>query len=108
MHAALASAKDDLSRQRALEKFEKESVASCEKDRPGTRCELKRFYGGLRFYLVERLELRDVRLVYAPPAGIGNYGGEIDNWRWPRHTGDFAFFRAYVGTERRRGRIRHG
>ena len=95
--AALAKAKDDLERQRALETFDKESVARCEKDRPGTRCELKRFYGGLRFYLVERLELRDVRLVYAPPAGIGNYGGEIDNWRWPRHTGDFAFFRAYVG-----------
>jgi hypothetical protein len=94
---ALASAKDDLARQRAFEKFEKESVASCEKDRPGTRCELKRFYGALRFYLVEKLELRDIRLVYAPPAGIGNYGGEIDNWRWPRHTGDFAFFRAYVG-----------
>jgi hypothetical protein len=94
---ALASAKDDLSRERALETFEKESIARCEKDRPGIRCELKRFYGGLRFYVVERLELRDVRLVYAPPAGIGNYGGEVDNWRWPRHTGDFAFFRAYVG-----------
>jgi hypothetical protein len=94
---ALATQKDDLARYRALETFDKESVARCEKGRPGTRCELKRFYGGLRFYLVEKLELRDVRLVYAPPAGIGNYGGEVDNWRWPRHTGDFAFFRAYTG-----------
>jgi hypothetical protein len=97
VRAALATANDDLERYRALEKFEKESVAACECCRPSTRCELKRFYGGLRFYLVERRELRDVRLVYAPPAGIGNYGGEVDNWRWPRHTGDFAFFRAYVG-----------
>lgn len=97
--AALASAQDDLARQRALEKFEKETVTRCEKDRPGTRCELKRFYSGLRFYLIEKLELRDVRVVYAPPAGIGNYGGEVDNWRWPRHTGDFAFFRAYVGKQ---------
>ncbi len=40
-----------------------------------------------------------MRLVYAPPAGIGNYGGEVDNWRWPRHTGDFALFRAYVGPD---------
>jgi hypothetical protein len=95
--SALANEKGDLERQRALEKFEKETVTRCEKDRPGTRCELKRFYAGLRFYLIEKLELRDVRIVYAPPAGIGNYGGEIDNWRWPRHTGDFAFFRAYVG-----------
>jgi hypothetical protein len=96
---ALAAAKDDLARERALEKFDKETVARCENGRPATRCELKRFYGGLRFYLIERLELRDVRLVYAPPAGIGNYGGEVDNWRWPRHTGDFAFFRAYVGKD---------
>jgi hypothetical protein len=94
---ALASSADDLARQRAFEKFEKETVARCEKDRRGTRCDLKRFYGGLRVYLVERLEIKDIRLVYAPPAGIGNYGGEVDNWRWPRHTGDFAFFRAYVG-----------
>jgi hypothetical protein len=39
--------------------------------------------------------------VWAPPAGIGNYGGEIDNWRWPRHTGDVSFFRAYVGKDGR-------
>jgi hypothetical protein len=99
VRSALAPMTDDLARERALEKFEKESVAECEKDRPGTRCELKSFYGGLRYYLIEKLELRDVRLVYAPPAGIGNYGGEVDNWRWPRHTGDFTLFRAYVGAD---------
>jgi peptidase S46-like protein len=96
--AALAGEQDDLLRERALEKFEKTAVAACEAPKNGTRCELKSFYGGLRYYLIERLELRDVRLVYAPPSGIGNYGGEVDNWRWPRHTGDFALFRAYVGT----------
>jgi hypothetical protein len=99
VRAALAPIADDLARQRALEKFEKETVAACEKDRPGTRCELKSFYGGLRYFLIEKLELRDVRLVYAPPAGIGNYGGEVDNWRWPRHTGDFTLFRAYVAAD---------
>src|SRR4026209_233447 len=40
--------------------------------------------------------IRDVRLVYAPPLGIGNFGDEIDNGMWPRHTGDFGFYRAYV------------
>jgi len=40
-----------------------------------------------------------VRLVYAPPGSVGNYGGEVDNWMWPRHTGDFAFYRAYVGKD---------
>jgi hypothetical protein len=100
LRAVLASVTDDLERERALERFEKETLAACEKDKPGLRCELKSFYGGLRYYVVEKLELKDVRLVYAPPAGIGNYGGEIDNWRWPRHTGDFALFRAYVGKDK--------
>jgi hypothetical protein len=99
VRAALEGARDDLGRQRAFEKFQKESVAACEKDRPDVRCELKSFYVGLRYFMIEQLELRDVRIVYAPPAGVGNFGGEVDNWRWPRHTGDFAFFRAYLGKD---------
>ena len=42
---------------------------------------------------------RDVRLVYAPPSGVGNFGGETDNWMWPRHTGDWGFYRAYVAPD---------
>ena len=49
--------------------------------------------------LIEQLEIRDVRLVHAPPESVGAFGGEIDNWRWPRHCGDYAFFRAYVGKD---------
>ena len=45
------------------------------------------------------MEIRDVRLVYAPALGVGNFGDEIDNWMWPRHTGDFGFYRAYVGKD---------
>ena len=48
---------------------------------------------------VRQLEIRDVRLVYAPAGAIGKFGGEVDNWMWPRHTGDFAFLRAYVGPD---------
>jgi hypothetical protein len=48
---------------------------------------------------IHRTVLRDVRLVYAPPRSVGEYGGETDNWMWPRHTGDFSFFRAYVSPD---------
>ncbi len=83
----------------AVEKKQKELVAACEKDRPGVRCSVVSYFESEQFRLIEQLELRDVRLVYAPAEGIGNYGGEIDNWRWPRHSGDFAFYRAYVGAD---------
>jgi hypothetical protein len=56
---------------------------------------------GTDFYLVRQLELRDIRLVYAPPDAIGRYGDEIDNFMWPRHSGDFTLLRAYVGKDGR-------
>jgi hypothetical protein len=90
---------DHKARYDELEKREKALIAGCEKAKPNVRCELASYYGGAQYLLIERLEIKDVRLVYAPPAGIGNYGGEIDNWRWPRHTGDFAVYRAYVGKD---------
>ncbi|MFX8164548.1 S46 family peptidase, partial [Acinetobacter baumannii] len=59
------------------------------------------FHRGLSYYRVRQLMIRDVRLVYAPSERIGNYGGEVDNFEWPRHTGDFTFLRAYVGRDGR-------
>ena len=59
-------------------------------------------FAGKTYVLFIYNYLKDVRLVYAPPRSIGEFGGEADNWMWPRHTGDFAFLRAYVapdGTE---------
>ncbi len=79
----------------AIDQRRKAAIADCEED-PGHRCEIGSFFGGLTYKLIKRLEIRDVRLVYAPADAIGKYGGDIDNWRWPRHTGDFAFYRAYV------------
>jgi hypothetical protein len=84
-------------RTKALDMREKELVAACEKD--GLRCRFAEMYGGLEYYMFRTVELRDVRLVYAPPRAIGEYGGEVDNWEWPRHTGDFSFLRAYVGPD---------
>ncbi len=84
-------------RHRAIEKREKELVARCEEG--GFRCAVAEMFGGGSYYLFRTLEIRDVRLVHAPPGSIGNYGGEVDNWMWPRHTGDYSFFRAYVGPD---------
>jgi hypothetical protein len=90
---------DDRARYKEIEKRQKEIVAACEKDHKELRCSVASFYEGASYYLIEQLEIKDVRLVWAPPAGVGNYGGEIDNWRWPRHTGDVSLMRAYVGKD---------
>jgi hypothetical protein len=96
---ALLKVTDDLARRLELEKQQKQLIAGCEKDRPGVRCGFVSLYAGLRFFVIETLEIRDVRIVYAPPESVGDFGGEIDNWRWPRQSGDVAFFRAYVGKD---------
>src|SRR3989454_5885778 len=54
---------------------------------------------GLSYYLFTYLTLRDVRIVYAPPKNIGFFGGDPDNFEWPRHDGDFTFMRAYAGQD---------
>ncbi|RYZ02145.1 MAG: S46 family peptidase [Myxococcales bacterium] len=95
----LAQVTDDKARKLQLEKLQKELVARCEQGRKDVRCGFVSYYGGLQYFVIETLEIRDVRIVYAPPESVGSFGGEIDNWRWPRQCGDFAFFRAYVGKD---------
>jgi len=85
-------------RYQAIEDRQKALVAGCERD-PGHRCRVAAYSGGLEYELIKQLEIRDVRLVHAPALAIGKYGGDIDNWMWPRHTGDYAFYRAYVGPD---------
>ncbi len=82
----------------AIDAAKKAVVAECESD-PSYRCSVADMYYGSEFYRIKQLELKDIRLVYAPPVSIGNYGDEIDNFMWPRHVGDFAFYRAYVGQD---------
>jgi hypothetical protein len=89
---------DGAARERAIDAESKRLVAECELA-AGYRCSVPRFFGGVQYRLFKQLEIKDVRLVYAPAGAIGNYGGEIDNWMWPRHTGDFSFIRAYVGPD---------
>lgn len=94
VEAAAPAGSDDLARNRAIGAMQKSLVAGCEKT-AGARCRVAVFDGGLQYVLIESFELGDIRLVYAPPRAIGEFGGEIDNWMWPRHTGDFAMARAY-------------
>ncbi|MET0288819.1 MAG: S46 family peptidase [Pseudoxanthomonas sp.] len=82
----------------AVDSAGKQLVAQCEAE-GGVRCSVANMYYGSDFYLIQQLELRDIRLVYAPPRAIGNYGDEIDNFMWPRHSGDFTVLRAYVGRD---------
>ena len=82
----------------AVDAAQKALVAGCEAD-AGHRCSVASMYHGSAFYLIKQLELKDIRLVYAPPRAIGSYGDEIDNFMWPRHSGDFTFYRAYVGRD---------
>lgn len=66
---------------------------------PGLQCEISEMFTGKTYVLFRYKLLKDVRLVYVPPVSIGAYGGELDNWVWPRHSGDFAFLRAYVAPD---------
>ncbi len=93
----LDSKLDDRKRYDLVDRRIKERMAECEAG--GLRCRVDSFFGGLKYYEIAQLEIQDVRVVYAPAAGIGNFGGETDNWRWPRHTGDWSFYRAYVGKD---------
>lgn len=91
--------KDPSARFAEQEKRGKGLIAACEKDRPELRCKLHTYFRGALVIAAEYMEIRDVRLVYVPTRSIGNYGGDIDNWAWPRHTGDYSFYRAYVGPD---------
>jgi hypothetical protein len=93
--SAVADSMGDLERFNAIEKRIKEIVKYGEEGRD-VECRVVPFYEGMQYKLFTYFVCKDVRIVYAPPASIGNYGGDVDNWMWPRHTGDFSFLRAYV------------
>lgn len=65
----------------------------------GATIRIQGLNSGYFFYLYETMQIKDVRVVYAPPQMIGFYGGDPDNFEWSRHTGDFTFLRAYVGRD---------
>jgi hypothetical protein len=93
--AAIPKSATDAERYRLTERKMNEIVAECEKQ-PNARCKVAAHDGGVQYVLQDTIEVADVRLVYAPPRAVGEFGGEVDNWTWPRHTGDFSIGRAYV------------
>ena len=78
---------------------EKELISKAVEGRKGAKADVEEFYYGNRFYLFVYREFTDIRLVGAPPSSIGKFGGDTDNWMWPRHTGDFSIFRIYAGKD---------
>ena len=86
-------------RAKAIAKRRKEIEKAAEKENPGMRAEVAEMFAGKSYVLFLYTYIRDVRLVFAPPSSIGNFGGDVDNWEWPRHTGDFSFMRAYVSKD---------
>ena len=74
-------------------------VASAEAAGKGLSASVEEFYYGNQYFLFVYKEFSDVRLVGAPPSSIGKFGGDTDNWMWPRHTGDFSIFRIYAGPD---------
>ena len=87
-----------LEREKALDRNTKQLVEECEKV-GGVRCRVASFFEGSQYLRTTQMEIRDVRMVYAPALGVGDFGGEADNWMWPRHTGDWSYLRAYVSKD---------
>ena len=78
-------------------KSREELIKEAREANPGCQCTVTSFYNENVYYLIVSKIYRDVRFVGAPPASCGKFGGETDNWMWPRHTCDFSMFRVYAG-----------
>lgn len=90
---------ESLKRSKLIEDNKKRIIKECENSEE-IECRVRTFFSGESYKLEKLFRIKDVRLVYAPPAYVGEFGGEIDNWMYPRHTGDFALLRAYVGKDK--------
>ncbi|MCL1850785.1 MAG: S46 family peptidase [Bacteroidetes bacterium] len=100
-HLVLDSLKEGISdaiRKKAIEK----TIIKLKKDNSENgkyTVEVKSFYEENEYYMFVYINYKDIRLVGAPPSGIGKFGGDTDNWMWPRHTGDFSLFRIYTAPD---------
>ena len=97
--AAYDLTKDDDSAEKARKEAADQLVKKAEEDNPNCDAEIENFYNTNVQYLIVYKTYEDVRFVGAPPASVGKFGGETDNWMWPRHTGDFSMFRIYAGAD---------
>ncbi|HUP80045.1 MAG TPA: S46 family peptidase, partial [Pirellula sp.] len=97
--AAVTDTMTFLERTQAIDKRRKEIELAVEKENKGLRVEVAEMFAGKTYVLFLYTYLKDIRLVFAPPISVGAFGGEADNWEWPRHTGDFSFMRAYTARD---------
>lgn len=98
INSAIASIKEEHLRLAAAD-----SIGNAICDSLGTNeylaAEVVPFYNNNKYFLVVYDVYRDVRMVFAPPSSVGKFGGDTDNWMWPRHTGDFSVFRVYANAD---------
>jgi hypothetical protein len=90
---------DPTERDKAINKKIAAMTDEIEKGKDDVRAVVSELYNGKQYMLYVYKEFKDIRIVYSPPLSIGKYGGETDNWMWPRHTGDFSFLRVYVAPD---------
>ncbi|WP_199118878.1 S46 family peptidase [Pedobacter sp. ASV28] len=96
---AVAQIEDPAARLQLINNAMKSLAAEAEKKDPSIKAEVSEMFIGKTYVLFRYKTIQDVRLVYIPNRQIGEFGGETDNWVWPRHTGDYSFMRAYVGKD---------
>lgn len=97
--AAVAHVSDPTERIDIINNKRKEIAKEAEGQDPTIKAEVSEMFIGKSYVLFRYKTIEDVRLVYVPRQDIGEFGGETDNWVWPRHTGDFSFLRAYVAPD---------
>ncbi|WP_113652681.1 S46 family peptidase [Pedobacter namyangjuensis] len=96
---AVAQIDDPATRLQLINNAMKNIALEAEKNDPSIKAEVSEMFIGKSYVLFKYKTIQDVRLVYIPNRKVGEYGGETDNWVWPRHTGDYSFMRAYVGKD---------
>ena len=96
---AIQNVNDLVERTKVIAKKIKELSDAAADEKESIVADVSEMFAGKTYVLFKYRVIRDVRLVFAPPQSIGNFGGETDNWVWPRHTGDFSIMRAYVAPD---------
>lgn len=96
VNAAVAGITDEMERMQKIDQFGEQLEKQYATDE-FISAQMTPYYAGNKYYMVVYNVFRDVRMVFAPPSSVGKFGGDTDNWMWPRHTGDFSVFRVYAG-----------
>jgi hypothetical protein len=97
--AAVKGVTDPVEKNKKINARIAEMTDKIEKGNDDINATVTEMFNGRQYILFVYKLIKDLRIVYAPPLAIGEYGGDIDNWMWPRHTGDFSFLRAYVAPD---------